>query len=117
MVTTPPLNPQVQNIVQVDIRQQRRYRCPLWRAFLIRRPFPVLDDSGSQPLPDQPQDPFVRDPVLQELPQPDMIKLAEEVAVIRIKHPVHRSAADPSRERVQRVMRTAPWPKPIREPP
>src|SRR5215470_2898296 len=25
MVTTPPLDPQVQNIVQVDIRQQRRY--------------------------------------------------------------------------------------------
>src|SRR5215470_4647146 len=114
---TPPLDPHIQDVVQVDIRQQRRYRCPLRHAFLIRRPFPVLDNPRSQPLTDQPQDPFVRDPVLQKLPQPGMIKLAEEVADVRIEHPVHRSAADPGRERVQRIMRTAPWPKPIREPP
>src|SRR5262249_42331697 len=113
----PPLNPQVQDIVQVDIRQQRRYRRPLRRAFLIRSPFPVLNDSRSQPLTNQPQDPPVRDPMLEKLPQPRMIKLTEKVADIRIKHPAHRLAADPDHQRVQRIMRTTLGPKPIRETP
>jgi hypothetical protein len=55
-------------------------------AFPARRPLPVLDDPGGQPFTDQPQDPLVRDPVLQELPKPAVIKLAEEVADIRVEH-------------------------------
>ena len=43
------------------------------------RPGPVLDDPCGQPLADQPQDPFVRDPVPEELLQPVPIKLAERI--------------------------------------
>ena len=64
--------------MQVHVRQQRRNRCPLRRTLRRLRPCPVLDDSRGQPLIDQPQDPLVRDPVLEELPQPVPIKLAKK---------------------------------------
>ena len=70
VVTPPPVGPQVEHVMQVHVRQQRRHRCPLRRTLLTLRPLPVLDDPCGQPLADQPQDPFVRDPVLEKLPQP-----------------------------------------------
>ena len=76
---------------------------------------PVLDDSRGQPLADQPQDPLVRDPVPEELLQPALIKLVEEVADVRVEHPVHLLLVDPGRQRVQRIMRAAPWPEPVGE--
>jgi hypothetical protein len=44
-----------------------------------------------------------------------MVKASEELAEIRVEHPVHLLAHDPDRQRVQRVMRGAPRPKPVRE--
>jgi len=88
----------------------------LRNALLARRPRPVLDDPRGQPLPDQPQDPPIRDPVLKELLQPLMVKAGEELAEIRVEHPVHAPLEDPERKRIQRVMRAAPRPKPIGEP-
>ena len=81
------------------------------------RPFPVLDDSRGQPLGDQPQDPLVRDPVPEKPLQPAMIQAGEEVADVRVEHPVHLLLLDPGRERIQRMMRAAPWPEPVREAP
>src|SRR5512144_1731052 len=49
--------------------------------------------------------------------QPRMINLAEKVADVRIEHPVHPLPLDPDREGVQRIMRAAPRPEPIRETP
>ena len=63
----------------------------------------------------QPQDPLVRDPVLEELLQPAVIELVEEVADVRVEHPVHLLPLDPDRERVQRIMRAAPRPEPVGE--
>ena len=45
--------------------------------------------------------------------QPIPIKLAEKVADIRVQHPVHFLPVDPGRQRVQRIMRPAPWPEPV----
>ena len=74
-VAPPPLvGPQVKHVVQVDVREQRRHRCPLRRSRLGLRPFPVLDDSRGQPFLDQPQNPSVRDPVLEELHQPRLVE-------------------------------------------
>jgi site-specific DNA recombinase len=75
-----------------------RGRCSLRRAFLALRPCPVLDDSCGQPLADQPQDPLIRDPVPEELLKPGPIKLAEEVADVRVQHPVHSPGHDPGRQ-------------------
>jgi hypothetical protein len=77
----------------------------------------VLDNPHGQPLVDQPQDPLVRDPVPQKLPKPGVIKLAEEVADVRVQHPVHLLAREADRQRVQRVVRLAPRPEPVGEAP
>jgi hypothetical protein len=37
-----------------------------------------------------------------------MIEAGEEVAEIRVEHPVHLRAFDPDHQRVQRIMRAAP---------
>jgi site-specific DNA recombinase len=92
-----------------------RDRRPLRGTLRSLRPRPVLDDSRGQPLIDQPQNPFVRDPVPEELPQPDPIKLAEKVADVRVEHPVHLLPPDPDRQRVQRVMRASARPEPVGE--
>jgi len=81
-------------------------RCPL----RCLRPAPVLDDSCGQPITDQPQDPPVRDPMLDELHQPGLIELGEEVADIRVEYPVHLLPRDPGRQRIQRIVGLAPRP-------
>jgi hypothetical protein len=55
---------------------------------------------------------LVRDLVLKQPLQPTPIKLAEEVADIRVEHPAHASPLDTDRERIQRLMRVAPGPEP-----
>ena len=94
-----------------------RARCSLWRPLLRFRQLPVFDDPCGQPLADQPQDPFIRDPVPEEPLKPASVKLPEEVADIRVQHPAHLVLIDPGRQRVQRVMRLSARPEPVRDPP
>ena len=75
----PPLvRPLVEGVMQVDVREQRRYHRPLRRAYLCFRPFPVLGYAGPQPFPDQALYPRVSDPVRDELLQPFMGKIVEK---------------------------------------
>ena len=39
----------------------------------------------------------------------------EEVADVRVEHPVHLPLADPDRQRVERVVWAAPWSEPVGE--
>jgi hypothetical protein len=41
---------------------------------------------------------------------------SDELAEIRVEHPVHALSSKPDSERVQRIMRGAPRPKPVRKP-
>src|SRR6266511_4669519 len=86
-VASPPLpGPLVQHIMEVHACEQRRRRSSLRCPLRCLRPAPVLDDSCGQPLTDQPQDPPVRYPMLDEPHQPGLIELGEEVADIRVKY-------------------------------
>src|SRR4030095_16882585 len=80
-------------------------------------PPPSLNAPWAQPLTNQPQDPLVRDAMLEKLPKPAVIKTGEEVADVRIEHPVHPLPHDSGRQRVQRMMRAASRPEPIGETP
>ena len=113
--SSPLVGPEVEDVVQVDVPEQRRNRCPLRNALLERRPRPILDDPRSQPFLDQPQDPLVRDPVLKEPLQPLMVKAGKVLTEIRVEHPIHALSLDPERERIQRMMRAATRPVPIRK--
>jgi hypothetical protein len=70
-----------------------------------------------QPLADQAQHAPVRDPVLEELQHPPVVDGVVEPTVVRIEHPIHLPPQDPDRERIQRLMRAAPRPKPVGETP
>jgi hypothetical protein len=115
-VPTPPLlGPQVEDVVRIDVGKQRRNRSSLRNAFVERRPRPFLDDPRGHPLLDQPQDPLIRDPVLNKPLQPLMVKAGEVVPEIQVEHPAHLPL-DPDRERVQRLMWAASGPEPVGEP-
>jgi hypothetical protein len=53
--------------------------------------------------------------MLQETDQPFPADRVEEASDVGIEYPVHLCAADSDNERIQRIMRATPWPKPIRE--
>jgi hypothetical protein len=73
-------------------------------------------EACPEPFLDQAQDPLIRDPVLEELHKPGVIQAREEVAEIRVKHPVHLAVLNRDRQRIQRVMRSATGPEPVGEP-
>src|SRR6266540_3455271 len=90
-------------------------RRTLRRPVLACRPRSALDHSCPEPFQDQAQDSLIRDSVLEELHQPHVIEAGEEVAEIRVEHPVHLLAFDPDHQRVQRIVRPAPGPESVRE--
>jgi site-specific DNA recombinase len=75
---------------------------------------PVLDHSCVQPFADQPQDPLVRDPVLEELQPASVVELVKSRGCPR-RAPSSPSSVDPDRQRIQRIMRAAPRPEPVGE--
>ena len=58
------LGPQVEDVVQIDVRQQRRGHRSLRRAHLRLRPRPVFQHPGLQLFADQADDAAVAVPVL-----------------------------------------------------
>jgi hypothetical protein len=42
-----------------------------------------------------------------------MIKLGEEVTDVSVEHPVHFLPQDSGGERIERIVRAAPWPEPV----
>jgi len=63
-------DPQVKDVVQVDVSEQRRGRRSLRGPYFRLRPFPVLGDSGPQPLAEEAQNSPVSDAMLDELDHP-----------------------------------------------
>src|SRR5579885_360664 len=112
---TPRLDPQVKNIMEVDVRQQRRCTSALGRPFLHSQVFPVLQHAGVQPLLDEPHDAPVRDPMLDEPDQPFVGDPIEKALDVQVEHPVHLLRQQSRVERIQRPMRAAPRSEPVGE--
>src|SRR6266851_5669826 len=116
MVASPPLRPEIEDVMQVDVRQQGRGNAALRRARLRLGHLPVLHHPGLQPFADQANDAAVTDPVLDEADQPLVVDRIEEPGNVGVQYPVHPRVADPDGERVQCIVRTASGPEPVREP-
>src|SRR5262249_24095955 len=67
------------------------------------------------PFLDQADDALVTDPMLQEPDQPFLADLVEERSDIGVQYVAHLPAVDPDAERIQRIVRAAPRPEPIRD--
>ena len=73
MSFTPLLGPQVEHIVQVDVRQQRRNTATLWRTFLHLRVLTFFQYTSVKPFLDMANHTLVSNAVLNELDQPFVI--------------------------------------------
>src|SRR2546425_4456773 len=116
LLLSPPLGPKIEHVVQVEIGQQRADAPALHRSHFAPCPRPVLQHAGVQPFLDEPHDAPVRHAVLDELHQPPVVEGVEEPTDIGVEHPVHPLRRDPDRQRIQRLVRPAPRPEPVREP-
>src|ERR1019366_9875471 len=63
---TPHLDPQIKNVVKVDVRQERRGTAPLRRSFLHPQVFPIFHHASPQPFLNEPHDAPVCHSVLDE---------------------------------------------------
>jgi hypothetical protein len=63
---TPCLNPEIEDVMEVEIRQQRRCTATLRRAFLRERSHSLFQHARVQPFLDETHDAPVRYPVLEE---------------------------------------------------
>jgi len=67
---TPRLDPQVEYVMKVDVRQERRSTSALGRPFFRPYSLPILQHAGPQPFLDEPHDAPVCHPMLDELHKP-----------------------------------------------
>src|SRR6266478_3398050 len=114
-LSTPRLDPQVEHVMKIDVRQKRRSTSALRRSFPHPYSFPILQHAGVQPLLDQPHDAPIGHPMLDELDQPFVGKPIEKTFDVKIEHPVHFSRQQSRVERIQRLMLASPWPEPVRK--
>src|ERR1700746_2021069 len=112
---TPCLDPQIEYVMKIDVRQKRRSTSPWGRPFFHPYSFPILQHAGIQPFLDEPHDTPVRNPMLDELHQPFVGNAIEKAFAVQVEHPVHFSRQQPRVQSIQRLMLASPWSKPIRE--
>ncbi len=112
----PILNPQVEHIVQVHVRQQRTDAAALHRALLTHDSLPLCQHARVQPFLDEPHHAPVPNPVLEELHQPLPVDGVEKPGNVDIQHPVHLPRQQARIERVQRMMLATPRAEPVRKP-
>ncbi len=67
---TPRLDPQVEYVMKIDVRQQRRGTAALRSSFFAPCSLPILHHAGVQPFLDEPHDAPICDSMLDELHQP-----------------------------------------------
>src|SRR6266853_976674 len=115
VLLTPCLDPQVEYVMKIDVRQKRRGTSTLGRPFFRPYSFPILQHAGVQPFLDEPHDAPVCNPVLDELHQPFVGKPIEKAFDVQIEHPVHFSRQQSRVQRIQRLMLAAPWSEPVRK--
>lgn len=103
----PCLNPKIEDVMQVDVRQERRNYCPLRRPYLRLRPLAFLRYSRPQPFPDQAKYSSVSDPMLHKLQHPFVAYPIEEAPNVRVQNPVHSLSLNAHGQRIQRSVGAA----------
>lgn len=89
MMVSPPLNPQVEDVVKVNIGQKRTDTTSLRCPFFLAYPLPLFQHTGFQPFPDKPNNAPVCNTVLDKRDQPFVTEGIKEGTKISIEHPTH----------------------------
>jgi site-specific DNA recombinase len=88
---------------------------PLRSAYLGLRPLALLRHSRLQPFLDQAKNAMVGHAVPDTLHRPFVVHLVKEPTDVRIQHPVHPLPMEAHTQRIQRLVRAAPRPEPVRK--
>src|SRR5450759_2247112 len=112
---SPRFDPQVKDIVQIDIRQQRRNHRALRSTYRHLRPLALLRNTRPQPFANQANDSGIAHAVLDEFHGPFLAHLVKEPSDVRIEHPIHSPPVEPNTERIQRLVRVSTGPEPVRK--
>ena len=115
LLPSPSLDPEVEYIVQIDVRQQRADTPALNRSYLTVYSLALLQHARLEPFLDQAHDAPVGYAVLDKLHQPSLIESVIKLPDVGIEHPVHFPRSDPNRQRIQRLVRAAPRSESIRK--
>src|SRR5208283_1816871 len=91
---SPLLGPQVDRVVQVDVREQRANHRPLPGSPFTCHDLPVFEDPRLQPFLYQADDACIGYPMLDEFDQPLMADRIEKASDIQVKNPVHFTLLD-----------------------
>ena len=103
----PFAEPQVQHVMKVDVREQRRYNGPLGRAF-FRGPHQALfHDTAFKHPDDQSDDPLICDAVPQKLDHPLVVDPVEKTPDIGLHHVADPLLLDRASESLQAVVLAA----------
>src|ERR1700758_588147 len=116
LAPSPTFGPEVEDLVQIDVGEQRRNHRSLPRPPITGSHDSVFEHPRLEPFLDQANDAPVADPVLQKAYQPFLTDRIEEPLNIGVHNPAHLRAADPSHQRIQRIVLAALGPESIREP-
>ena len=101
----PLLDPEIEDVVQKDVGQERTDARALRRSPVRLTPLTAFQDTGLEPHPDEPEDAPIGDPMREHPHQPLMVNRVEKAADVGIKHPVHTLAHERRVKRVERHMR------------
>ena len=115
LAPSPALGPQVEDVVQVDVGEQRRDRRALPRPPARDLDPSVFENARLQPFLDQAEDALVADAMLEEADEPFLAHRVEELRDVGVDDEVHLRAVDGRRQRVERVMRAASRPEAVAE--
>ena len=77
MVASPPLSPEIEDVMQVDVRQQRRGNAALRRPHLWPGHLPAFHHPSLQPFADQADHAAVADTMLDKTDQPLVVDRIE----------------------------------------
>jgi hypothetical protein len=108
--------PEVQDIVQGEVRQERTCATPLGRPFLLLSPVPILQHARLEPRAAVAHDALVPHPVRDTLHQPCVVNRIVQATNVGIEYPVAVALFPPDGARIPRVVRAAAWAGTVREP-
>jgi hypothetical protein len=115
MPLSPLSDPEVECVVEIDIRQQWANTPALNCTHLTLHSFTLFQHAGFEPFLNQAHDAPIGYTVLDKFHQPPLIESVIKLPDVGIEHPSHFSRSDPYRQRVQSLMWTTTGPEPIRE--
>ena len=102
------LEPEVENIMKIQVAQQHTDRAALWCSHLARMDCSIFQDARLQPTPDQIDQAQITDSMCDEPEHPIVIEAPEEVLQIRLQHPTDLAAGDDLVEGRQGMVGTKP---------